>query len=584
MKISRYIFPILILAISFSILLPVSPIYRQIPAVDSSVFMYIGQRVLEGGVPYRDGWDHKQPLLYLAYAAAQGLPFGAMWGSWLLLVFVVGAAGWLAYAVVRRFAGENLAFLSVLCGLLGLYPILWGGSIEELSMPCQLLAIYALIRYQATKSTGSRWFFSTLIGVSIGLAFFLKQNLIAAGAVVCVYLVLDLILGKKWKDWFVFIGILAGFLLVAGPLLVYLRLGDALQQYWEAAFVFNSRYAGLGPLEQFHAILDALEYMSGIPGLLLSTITWLGCLGMLFLHYAKKLSHLASSAIARRLGLLFGSGMTLLSLVFELVGSNPGFGLAQTLLLATGILLSAACLLLSLKQQRERVVGWLRDVTVPISSPHLLWILALYYPMILFLLTLSGRNYVYYFITFIPYLMIALGGLGSAVISSVTGSARRVAWLAMLMVWLGTAILPVIQLSSAFQEPANRPAPEIVDYILENTTPDETILAWGKSSTYVYPVTGRKAPSRHFYQASLYEEGYNHEFGIADEILDDIQSNPPRLFLFHYEQKIDVQAGQCPLGVSGQPNSEGQILGFICDHYTYQGQVGGFLVFRLQKP
>src|SRR2546426_12263930 len=31
---------------------------------DSSVFLYVARQVQEGGVPYRDVWDHKPPLIY----------------------------------------------------------------------------------------------------------------------------------------------------------------------------------------------------------------------------------------------------------------------------------------------------------------------------------------------------------------------------------------------------------------------------------------------------------------------------------------------------------------------------------------
>ena len=32
---------------------------------DSSVFLYVARRIQDGGVPYRDVWDHKPPLIYL---------------------------------------------------------------------------------------------------------------------------------------------------------------------------------------------------------------------------------------------------------------------------------------------------------------------------------------------------------------------------------------------------------------------------------------------------------------------------------------------------------------------------------------
>jgi hypothetical protein len=31
---------------------------------DSSLFLYVAQRIQDGGLPYRDVWDHKPPLIY----------------------------------------------------------------------------------------------------------------------------------------------------------------------------------------------------------------------------------------------------------------------------------------------------------------------------------------------------------------------------------------------------------------------------------------------------------------------------------------------------------------------------------------
>src|SRR5712692_8168104 len=38
--------------------------------VDSSIFTYIGQVILDGGAPYRDAWDVKAPAVFFFYAAA----------------------------------------------------------------------------------------------------------------------------------------------------------------------------------------------------------------------------------------------------------------------------------------------------------------------------------------------------------------------------------------------------------------------------------------------------------------------------------------------------------------------------------
>jgi hypothetical protein len=46
--------------LSLLVLIPVSPYFQPVPAVDSSVFLYAGDSILEGAVPYRDVWEHQE--------------------------------------------------------------------------------------------------------------------------------------------------------------------------------------------------------------------------------------------------------------------------------------------------------------------------------------------------------------------------------------------------------------------------------------------------------------------------------------------------------------------------------------------
>ena len=56
------------------------------PAEDSSVFLYIGKRMLEGKLPYRDLFDHKGPILYLIEVLGLRLSPHSTNGVWMLEV------------------------------------------------------------------------------------------------------------------------------------------------------------------------------------------------------------------------------------------------------------------------------------------------------------------------------------------------------------------------------------------------------------------------------------------------------------------------------------------------------------------
>jgi hypothetical protein len=40
---------------------------------DQGLFAWVGDAIVRGGLPYRDAWDFKGPLLYYVYALAQWL-------------------------------------------------------------------------------------------------------------------------------------------------------------------------------------------------------------------------------------------------------------------------------------------------------------------------------------------------------------------------------------------------------------------------------------------------------------------------------------------------------------------------------
>ncbi|NQT51650.1 hypothetical protein HQ576_06360, partial [bacterium] len=53
---------------------------------DAAVYTYAADRWLDGGLPYRDAWDHKAPFVYVIYAAVRLVaPVSAAtpWSLWL---------------------------------------------------------------------------------------------------------------------------------------------------------------------------------------------------------------------------------------------------------------------------------------------------------------------------------------------------------------------------------------------------------------------------------------------------------------------------------------------------------------------
>lgn len=586
MRIFRWLAPILIVLIAFAVLFPISPLYRPQPSDDPSVYLYVGQRMLEGGVPYRDAWDHKQPLAFFLFALGLAATPGSLWGVWWIELALAAAAGLLALRAAEHFAPRWLAALAACVGLLTLGVIAWGYSLEELSLPLQMGILLALARFLTAERERERNLAALAAGILTGLCFFLKQSLIGAGLAVGLYLGLRMLLNREWRLLRALAAMAAGFALVTAAVLGYLFANHAWAAYRDAAVAFNLAYANLGLLERANAALSALVDLSSTPGLFLAFGLWLAVAAAWLLQCGPRLAGWINARAFP--GWMSGAGaaLALLGLGGELVGGQPGLGLLQVLLLAAGLGLLCLGLLAKNARLRARLAGWLQSAPLFPAAPGdlrgpFLAVGALIFPITLALLSLSGRNYAYYFITLTPSLMLLFALAGSLLmISRRPGAQVQPAALILTALALALAYHPTLLAVTRLRQPANPPAPEIAAAVQENTTPQDTILVWGKDTTFVYFAAGRRAPSRHFYQAAIFLDSYNQAFGAAGELYRDLLAAPPALFVIPGDP---AETGACPLPAGSDPNSAGQIFAFICQRYHYAGQAGEFQLYRLNQ-
>lgn len=594
-----FLAPILLCLLAAGLWAPLSPAFRPLPSDDPSVFLYVGQTLLDGGAPYRDAWDHKMPLAYGIYALGLALTSHSLWGLWAIELAGLLAFALLSWALLRRVASDGLAFAAVTVGLLTLTVIIWAYSLEELALPLQALTLLAFANLlRAPTRKGEAW--SLPIGAATGLCFFLKPSLVGAGAAAGLYLVMRILFNRAWHLLPALAKMAAGFGLVAGLVLGYLAAFGLLEEYRDASLVFNLYYADLGPLERAAALGAALAYMRQAPGLLLALLLWVGAAAAAILQQGARIAGWLRSPWSARSLLGAGLGLAAFSLLAEFAGSQPGFGMLQWALLVSGAALAGAGGLLWKPAWRARLSDWFRRAPrLPKDDPlaGLCGLAALYLPLALLLLTLSGRSYVYYFIALVPALTLLVGVCAGLWQRSQVGQRslrnqraaneqaepaphpggipRLATVLALAAGVFVLAFQPLWMVIGQYRAGPN-PIPEIAGYITANTLPGETILAWGKDTTYTYFLSGRRAPSRYFYQAPIVLEPYNERFGVSAHLLADLQARPPALFLIQGE----AIAGGCPLAVGDAPNSPGQVFGFICQHYRYADHVGEFQVYR----
>jgi hypothetical protein len=207
------------------------PAYNVISG-DKEIYRYIGRVILKGGVPYRDVFDHKPPLIYFLNAAE--ILLGGDWAQWTIDAILALLATGCFYGVCRR---HRLPFPWLL-------PLLFNLMLRDhllclgMGMTREYTAMLLLIFFSVTM-TKSRFRFY-ILGLLGGLTFFTQQDQVLALLPFSLYAFLpredNAPLGRRLG------ASAAGFATVTLPVLLYFAVNHSLDSFWQDAFLFN-----LGP-------------------------------------------------------------------------------------------------------------------------------------------------------------------------------------------------------------------------------------------------------------------------------------------------------------------------------------------------
>jgi 4-amino-4-deoxy-L-arabinose transferase-like glycosyltransferase len=596
-----------LLLLTVVVLLPAAPVLYHTPDTDSSIFLFIGNKILHGQFPFRDWYDHKPPLIFYINALGLWLGGGSRWGVWFLELVSLASASLFGYAFLRRFYGRLAATLAVGITLLNLGFVHQRGNLtEEYALPFQFGVIFLLGGIDQVKKT--RWRLIA-IGCLLAMASSVKQPMAGIGLAVFAYLLIqhacregDLrsgsVLLKGLRDLLfdcLWMGL--GFVLVWSLWFIYFAAVGIFPDFWEAAFAYNVALSGITPEKRIRALFASFaQWFRWSSYFQAGMLAWLAALPSLLIADARFHKALAS----RLMALLFGLGGLALG----------GFGLLRHSPLAWGglVALLLAGLILSGLAERWIFSRWKAIQLSERSDLYLPLLIAVVdLPVAVAFSSLSGNNFAHYFMALLPSLTLLNAFLIHSllrVFGRAQGRQLAYLWLFVLLVPLsGPGIAETEKLISPRRDPQLEAA---VAYVAEHTQPGDFVLQWG-FVPQVNLLTGRDAPTRYFFTDPLFVDGYSGRTQTG-ELLRDLQARPPVLIV---DQKIPrlplIQPrdpGQCDTVKDPQlyvelikkakqrkdydpphmPEGMDEVYRWICENYTPVGPVGeeGWQMYRLK--
>jgi hypothetical protein len=225
---------------------------------DSSVFLYVARQVQDGGVPYRDVWDHKPPLIYYLDVIGLDLADRGIPGVAVVEFVALFIAALMGFWALFRTLGSLPALFGTVAWVTALPLILDGGNLpEEYAIPLQFTAIALYLSEKRAGPSLSHW---TLIGVAAGFAALLKPTVVGVWAAIY--------LAEAWQSRSlrsmtrpILLGAL-GALAVTLPVGVYFVASGAGGDFVDQVFRYNIEYSRSSLSDRLGALLEGVKLAS----------------------------------------------------------------------------------------------------------------------------------------------------------------------------------------------------------------------------------------------------------------------------------------------------------------------------------
>lgn len=209
---------------------------------DSSIFRYVGLEMAKGGMPYRDSFDHKGPLIFIINCL--GIKISYYRGVWLIELVSLFLTFCILYKTARLLCGCLASMAVVFVTSAALFDYFKGGNMtEEYAMLYITASLYIFVDYFLNKKISR--FRLVVCGFSFAAVFLLRANMISVWIVFAIAVLIDCLKNKegnsliKYIVWF-----LAGACLLSVPIVLWLALNGAFPGFIRDAFIVNFQYSG----------------------------------------------------------------------------------------------------------------------------------------------------------------------------------------------------------------------------------------------------------------------------------------------------------------------------------------------------
>src|SRR3954470_15403752 len=247
----------LLLALTAALLIVRLPSLVQPMGPDQGLYAYVGDRILQGELAYRDAWDQKPPGIHYVYAGLRWISRSdvAVAAADLIAAAIVAALLWLAG---RRLHGPAAGGLAAVLFLLLSDPGMdrYGGVRVRAQAETFIAVAVAAALALALSGSRARPLRLTAAGLFLGIAFTLKYN---AGLYALAVLAAIALGGSLTLADVALVAL--GSLVV--PLLTFAVFwrGGAAGDLYQATIAYNLRYSG----ETYASRLDMLRYVVLFP-------------------------------------------------------------------------------------------------------------------------------------------------------------------------------------------------------------------------------------------------------------------------------------------------------------------------------